>query len=99
VSWTPRGESSRLCPAFATQQGGIIGSSINLDSEQRGDQTRIVFDGTERRVIDGLNTIAKQARRTWLVLTNRDGKGPTYLKVGFMHEGGSSTYLDVEVTP
>jgi hypothetical protein len=88
-----------LDPAFAKPQGGVIGSSINLDAEQRGDSTRIVFDGTERRVIDGLNTIAKQAKRTWLVITNQDAKGPVHLRVGFMHQGGSSTLVGVTVTP
>jgi hypothetical protein len=88
-----------LDPAFARKEGGILGSTINLDAEQRGDSTRIVFDGTERRVIDGLNTIAKQAGRTWLVVTSDDVKEPGHLKVGFMHPGGASTLQDVKVMP
>jgi hypothetical protein len=87
-----------LDPAFAREQGGILGSTM-IDPEQRGDLTRIVFDGAERRVIDGLNTIAKQAGRTWLVVTSDDVKEPGRVKVGFMHSGGASSLLDVKLMP
>jgi hypothetical protein len=88
-----------LDTAFANTKGGTIDSRITLDAEQSGDSIRIVFDGTERRVIDDLNTIAKQAGRTWLVLTSDDVQEAGHLKVGFLHRGGSSTHLAVNVRP
>jgi hypothetical protein len=57
---------------------------------------RIVFDGTEHRVIDGLNAIARQAKTTWLVVTTDTEKEPKLLKVGFIHRGGSTTLVDVK---
>jgi hypothetical protein len=75
--------------------GGTIGSSINADSDQRGDSKRIVFDGTQRRVIDGLNAIARQAKSTWIAVTNDTDKESVILKIGFIHRAGSTTLIDV----
>src|SRR3954468_4204580 len=60
------------------------GSSINADWEQCGDSSRIVHDGTQRRVVDGLNAIAGQANITWLAVSDTD-KEPVLLKIGFIH--------------
>jgi hypothetical protein len=85
---------ARLDPTI-DQPGGILGSTISLDSEQRGDSVRIVFDGTERQVVDGLNAIVRQAKTTWLVVVSDDDDAPRVVKAGFLYRGGTSAVVDV----
>jgi hypothetical protein len=88
-----------LDPAFGKTGGGILGSRLSLDAEQSGESVRIFFDGTERRVVDALNTIARQARRTWIVVTTDEEEAPELLRVGFIHQGGASTGFDLKPRP
>lgn len=75
--------------------GGILGSYINLDSAQAGEDLVISLDGQGRLVIDLLNQIASQSRRGWMVITTDDDRSPEVLKFGFMHRGGASTAVGI----
>lgn len=83
-----------LDPALAAS-GGTIGSAINLDPSQRGDDVKLVLDGTGRPVIDVLNQIARQSGKVWFVEDSDDPKQPNVVRFGFLHPGGSSTAVDV----
>lgn len=82
-----------LEPSLAT--GGVLGSYIGVNSDQRGDDVALVLDGTGRTVLDVLNQIAKQSGKTWFVVSSPDERSPTVLKFGVMHPGGSSSIIEI----
>ena|SRR5882672_8473467 len=86
---------SGLDPALRVP-GGIIGSSVNTDAVERGESVPIVFDGTQRRIIDCLNAIARQANTTWIVVTSDEQPQPKIVKVGIIHAGGAGSFVDVQ---
>jgi hypothetical protein len=86
---------SGLDPALGAP-GGIIGSYVNADAVERGESVPIVFDGTQRRIIDCLNAIARQANTTWIVVTSDEQPQPKIVKVGIIHAGGAGSFVDVQ---
>lgn len=83
-----------LDPALA-RPGGLAGSAINLDPQERGEYTDVSLDGRGRKVIDVLNQLAKQSQRAWVVITSNDDRPPRVLEFGLIHRGGSSTRVSL----
>ena len=75
--------------------GGIIGSRIGVDAAQAGENTRITIDGSGRRNEQLLNEVVSRSPRAWIVVTTNSDETIRIIKVGFMHPGGSTTFLDV----
>lgn len=78
--------------------GGSIGSAIGVNPEQRGDALTIVFDGTEDRIVDGLNAIAKQSQKAWLIVVTDERPDAKVVRVAIIHRGGASTGVDLSGT-
>lgn len=87
---------AELDPSLAAP-GGTIGSAINLDPSERGDDVALVLDGTGRTVIDVLNQIAKQSGKVWFVAESAHPEAPDVVRFGFLHAGGASTAVEVSV--
>lgn len=74
--------------------GGRLGSSINTDTTDTGDNAVISIHGAGR-VIDLLNDVVRQSPRAWLVEITDDLSDPEVSRFGFMHNAGTSTWLGV----
>ncbi len=86
---------SGIDPVLA-RPGGVLGSRINADLADRSDTAQLVFDGSESRIVDGLNAIARQTRKTWLVVIADTGQPAPIIQVGFVNRGGSTSLLVVQ---
>jgi len=89
-----RGVFSRLDPALKVS-GATLGSFVNSDPVERGDKVRLMFDGTEVRIVDCLNAIARQANVAWIVVTSDDKPEPKLVKAGVIRARGTSTFVDI----
>jgi hypothetical protein len=81
---------AQLKPALAGA-GGRTGSYLGGAADDFGDQTVISLDGIDRRVIDVLNQIVRQAPRTWLVETSDDDTSARVVRFGMLLPNGKGS--------
>lgn len=90
LAWS--GVDSTLGPSG----GGVLGSAISRDPEDRPESMRVVFDGSESRVVDALNAISRQTRRAWLVVVSDDPTSSA-AQIGLINRGGSSSMVPLRL--
>ncbi len=77
--------------------GGLMGSTMRRKRGDGGEDAVIGFDGTERRLVDGLNAIARQSGQTWVAIMSTGDEKPDLLHLGFLHRDGFATTVDVNI--
>lgn len=78
--------------------GGMLSSAIGVDPEDRSKSMRVVFDGSESRVLDALNAISRQTRKTWLLVISDDpASSPSAAQIGLINRGGSRSLLSLQL--
>lgn len=89
---------SGLDPKLRPSGDGVLSSAIGVEAEDRSASMRVVFDGSEARVLDALNSIATQTRRTWLLVISDDpASSPSTARIGLINRGGSVSLLSLQL--
>lgn len=94
---------AQLVPSLGIPPTGIARSFLGGVPPDLGDEVVVRVDGVdgEKRVIDVLNDIVKQAPRTWYVETETTdhAKEPRIVRIGFLLRNGKGIFETIAVPP